>query len=104
MILAHIGGEEFLVVTFSSKARSTHIIGECLRQEIEQVQIQHEDFIFNITASLGIAISPERYRFSSLMHQADLQLYKAKENGRNQVQSCTVDSPLSLLKEVDKLG
>lgn len=96
-LFARTGGEEFLIVTFGSRALNAPILAEFLRIEIAELFITHENQRIAITASLGVAISPSRYKFSHLVHQADLQLYKAKENGRNQVQHCYLDlTPISV--------
>lgn len=73
------GGEEFVVITSGDKEEL-----KCkairIRQEIEDIKYSFG----NITVSIGIS----QYKggdYHKLMKEADIALYEAKENGRNQI-------------------
>lgn len=86
-ILARYGGEEFVVVLPDTDRAGAAKIAESMRAGIEAMEIAYEDMRLHLTVSIGVATS----RFDSarmpetLVAQADVALYKAKELGRNQV-------------------
>ncbi len=83
-IPARIGGEEFNLLLPGVDSRGAAIAAERIRKSIEN---QVLDTIGGITASVGVATFLEHSdRIDELMELADQAMYKAKLNGRNQVQ------------------
>ena len=83
-IPARIGGEEFNLLLPGVDSRGASIAAERIRKSIEN---QILDTIGGITASIGVATFLEHSdRIDELMELADQAMYKAKLNGRNQVQ------------------
>ncbi len=83
-IPARIGGEEFNLLLPGVDSRGAVIAAERIRKSIEN---QALDTIGGITASVGVATFLEHSdRIDELMELADQAMYKAKLNGRNQVQ------------------
>ena len=83
-IPARIGGEEFNLLLPGVDSRGAVIAAERIRKSIEN---QVLDTIGGITASIGVATFLEHSdRIDELMELADQAMYKAKINGRNQVQ------------------
>lgn len=83
-IPARIGGEEFNLLLPGVDSRGAAIAAERIRKSIEN---QVLDTIGGITASVGVATFLEHSdRIDELMELADQAMYKAKINGRNQVQ------------------
>jgi len=62
-------------------------IAERVRQNIESLKIPHEGKEIRITCSVGVSSIPENnpVDVKEFLKQADLALYEAKDNGRNQV-------------------
>lgn len=84
------GGEEFLVVLPETDLAGAMILAERLRQTIETCETTVEEATITITASIGVTgLSPlntkQRVKSETLLNQADMLLYEAKEAGRNQV-------------------
>ena len=80
--VARYGGEEFCIL-FSNQgeARATEL-AERVRLRIEQIESPFE----TITASMGVAsFSAEHADAETLIRDADMALYQAKEQGRNRV-------------------
>ncbi|MEC9344327.1 MAG: diguanylate cyclase, partial [Pseudomonadota bacterium] len=82
------GGEEFLILLPDTDLASAVRLAERVRRRIEDLAIPNEgrggDAI--ITASFGVAAGPTAMQsFSELLSGADIALYAAKRNGRNQV-------------------
>lgn len=85
------GGEEFLIILPETKSPGAHSMAERLRESVEKKDITFGDQVIRITASFGGAsVSFEDKRFEDitmdrLILLADENLYKSKQNGRNQV-------------------
>ena len=88
-IVCRMGGDEFLILLTGGNLKDYKRRAEHIRNEIAEMQLSWNDHqISPITASIGVASFPEHARSrESLLHQADLALYKAKSSGRNQVLS-----------------
>ena len=83
-IPARIGGEEFNLLLPGVDSKGACIAAERIRKSIENQVI---DTIGGITASIGVATFLEHSdRIDELIELADQAMYKAKMNGRNQVQ------------------
>ncbi|MFH1338872.1 MAG: sensor domain-containing diguanylate cyclase [Candidatus Omnitrophota bacterium] len=92
--VARYGGEEFAVILPQTSKKEAMVIGERLRQIIEQYSFPQEDILPNkkLTASLGIATFPEDAKTApDLLSTADRRLYIAKKKGKNII--CYIESP-----------
>jgi two-component system cell cycle response regulator len=91
-LVARWGGEEFLVVSRSSGTDTGHALGERLRRAVGSPPLRPAAGVDPLTVSIGgvsgrcgEAVTPEE-----LLAEADRNLYRAKEAGRDRV----VVSPL----------
>ena len=84
-IVGRFGGEEFLSILYNNDKISVFRIADQIRKDIEEKKIHFESNSINVTVSMGIASSQESQGFQGILDIADKRLYKAKENGRNQV-------------------
>jgi len=84
-IVGRFGGEEFLSILYNNDKSSVFRIADQIRKDIEEKKIHFESNSINVTVSMGIASSQESQVFQGILDIADKRLYKAKENGRNQV-------------------
>ena len=86
--LFRINGGEFAIIVKKENAGYLKALVESLFTSIEALQIPHEDSVANIlTVSAGIIsinTSFHHVSTSEIMSLADVNLNKAKENGRNQ--------------------
>lgn len=81
---ARIGGEEFNVMLPGVDSYGAMIAAERIRAAIEATQLEK---IGNVTASIGVATFLEHSKnVFDLTELADQAMYRAKINGRNQVQ------------------
>jgi diguanylate cyclase (GGDEF)-like protein len=87
-IAARIGGEEFAVVLPETSAeQAVEVFAEPLRVAVESAKFVLHGETRQITVSTGIAgLCRGRESRSTLMQAADAALYRAKAEGRNQVQ------------------
>jgi len=85
-IACRYGGEEFILILSDADIEITKQKAEEIRKDIKLLKIKHRTQILNITASLGIAIYPVHgVTTEETLKSADMALYKAKANGRDQV-------------------
>ncbi|MDO6564795.1 EAL domain-containing protein [Amphritea sp. 1_MG-2023] len=89
---ARLGGDEFVVLLpelGKSESTATHnalSIAEKVRQAISSSH-QVDGRALHVTPSIGIALfNGDNHELENLLMQADLAMYRAKEEGRNQVQ------------------
>jgi diguanylate cyclase (GGDEF)-like protein len=80
------GGEEFLLLMPGLGAAPAFERAEEIRRKIETIRVVHDGRELGpITASLGVASSPEHRRVDRLIQAADAALLRAKRAGRNRV-------------------
>jgi diguanylate cyclase (GGDEF)-like protein len=83
--VGRFGGDEFIVAFEAKDRREVEELAMSIRDEINR-PMRIDDSRLEITGSMGIAILPEDGEdIDTLMQSADLALYHAKVNGRNQV-------------------
>ena len=83
--IGRFGGDEFIVAFEAKDRREVEELAMLIRDEINR-PMRIDDGRLEITGSMGIAILPDDGEdIDALMQGADLALYHAKVNGRNQV-------------------
>jgi len=87
-LVIRYGGEEFIILLPETEANQAIRIAEKLRKAISKFYFSHPDLphSLQVTASFGIAnLTRNSLDASTLIKQADIALYQAKTQGRNQV-------------------
>jgi diguanylate cyclase (GGDEF)-like protein len=85
-IPARLGGEEFAILLIGADKNDSQIMAERFRKQVEEIVIAHELGLVRITVSIGAAcVLADDINGEAVMNRADAALYKAKENGRNQI-------------------
>jgi diguanylate cyclase (GGDEF)-like protein len=79
--IARWGGEEFLICCTTIEEEDLLPIAETIRQLVANTLFEHKG---QITASLGCAAIVKGESIGDLIKRADVALYEAKNNGRNQ--------------------
>jgi diguanylate cyclase (GGDEF)-like protein len=86
-LAARMGGEEFCIIMPDSNLKSSAVVADRIRSQIEMTSIQTTSGPIRATVSAGIAVrSLEPETLQSLLSRADAALYEAKASGRNRVQ------------------
>ena len=83
--LGRYGGEEFLIVITESTRAAWKGLFERVRAEIAEHKIITRSDAVDITISIGVSDSKGDETADEMLAAADEALYKAKDNGRNQV-------------------
>ncbi len=90
-LVARYGGEEFVAVLPESDRDGAVFIAEKIRNKVESLKIRHEHSSVSsyVTVSLGTATMLPQTQDSveELIYLADRALFRAKYNGRNNVES-----------------
>lgn len=87
-VLGRYGGEEFLIILPDANNESAFKVASEIRKSIADMEIPFNGKIIKITTSIGIAsaiITEKNMSVDKLINNADIALYKAKDNGRDQV-------------------
>jgi len=85
-MLARYGGEEFTIIMPETDKESAKQAAEKIRKNIEKIEFVYKEEKVKVTVSIGVSqISKDDKKFESLFERADIAVYKAKSNGRNQV-------------------
>lgn len=92
-LAARYGGEEFAFILPDTQIHDAAIIAESIKEAVSSLNIQHKfsSVTDHVTLSCGVtSIKPEKGQILPLLTRkliagADHGLYKAKDNGRNQV-------------------
>lgn len=85
-VISRHGGEEFLVLLLESNLRAAQKIANRVQSVIKDYPFQTDAGPISITISIGVAEFNEQVNgLNTLIHNADMALYKAKSSGRNRV-------------------
>jgi len=87
-IVIRYGGEEFFIILPDTAKSEAIVVAERIRREIEKETFPCEENLplGRLTASFGIASFPEDgHTFTTLIHSADMAMYRAKAEGRNRI-------------------
>jgi diguanylate cyclase (GGDEF)-like protein/PAS domain S-box-containing protein len=83
-VLARWGGEEFVCLLPDVDLEKALYVAEKLRRALEELRFPDAG---GVSASFGVSIYVPGDTQESLLHRADTALYRAKEKGRNRVES-----------------
>lgn len=84
-IFGRWGGEEFLIILPETEKKEAIKLAEKLRKKIENYKFDKVDK--TITCSFGVTSFIENDDIEKIMIRVDKNLYKAKQNGRNKVET-----------------
>lgn len=84
-IVARFGGEEFALVAPNVTQLTLHSFADRLRGALAESAIDLGSKKLRITVSIGLATSRPSDTGNSLLKRADVNLYRAKQSGRNRV-------------------
>jgi len=89
--VGRFGGEEFVILLPGVTLDTALAIAERIRGKIALTDIRANDYPIPVTASLGVAVYPASgiNNLNDLLKAADKALYRAKEAGRNRVETMT---------------
>ena len=86
--LCRVGGEEFVVILPMTTKEGAYKLAKkvCARIAEYDFYLPQQDCFINISVSIGVScLSNTNKSIKSILSKADVALYSAKKNGRNQV-------------------
>lgn len=84
-LFARYGGEEFALVLPETDIERARVVGEEIRENVEEQVFVFDEEEIRTTLSLGIASTQGEVGTMELVKRADEALYQAKRAGRNRV-------------------
>jgi two-component system cell cycle response regulator len=84
-IVARLGGEEFAVVVPNMNSRDLGEFADRLRLAVERLSMDVGNVRLRITMSIGLAMAVADEDAAALYKRADVNLYNAKQAGRNRI-------------------
>lgn len=84
-VAARWGGEEFLLLLPDTTLLQALSLAERLRSEVAATEFCHQGRQLPVTISAGVCSISSAGSINELLKQADIQLYGAKEQGRNRI-------------------
>lgn len=94
-MLGRMGGEEFLIVLPDTSLEVALQIAERLRRKVESLPLANLAPGLQVTASVGAAMADhEADDLPELIRRADTAMYRAKDAGRNRVETMTARAPV----------
>ncbi|MCG7537313.1 GGDEF domain-containing protein [Pseudoalteromonas sp. OOF1S-7] len=81
--IARFGGEEFSLILPMTNSKVALATVERARMEIAEMQFDASGTVFSVTCSFGVAQAKIEDDMDSLIKRADMALYDAKSDGRN---------------------
>lgn len=87
------GGEEFVLYFPETSLPESRLVCERIRQAVESYDWSELHPDLQVTLSIGLAEAAHALNYYELLNAADIQLYYAKQSGRNQVAFASVSYP-----------
>ncbi|MES2947302.1 MAG: GGDEF domain-containing protein [Pseudomonadota bacterium] len=98
--LARIGGEEFAILLPATTEAAALQVADRVRLAVVGLQIAHAGSLVGPWVTISIGLAQLRFgritEFHALFEAADQALYRAKQNGRNRVESSVAPPPPSV--------
>jgi two-component system cell cycle response regulator len=84
-VVARLGGEEFAIVAPNVEVEELAGLAERIRKAIERLPLDLGGIRVRVTASIGLAVSQPGDDCAGFYKRADINLYAAKQAGRNRI-------------------
>jgi diguanylate cyclase (GGDEF)-like protein len=86
-LVARYGGEEFVIVLEGAGHARASQAAEALRAAVAEGKVEHEGQVIPVAASIGLTDLRADDSMDDLLKRADEALYRAKQLGRNRVET-----------------
>jgi diguanylate cyclase (GGDEF)-like protein len=91
-LAARLGGEEFAVLLPETGLEGANVLAERIRIRLAEWRFSAPDGSeLGVTASFGVAALSDGMEVADLIQAADAAMYRAKDSGRDRVESATPD-------------
>lgn len=89
-LACRLGGDEFFVICPNTDLQAGKTLAEIIAKQFSQLCLENEGELLDIKLSLSIGVAektPAMQNYEALIKLADEGVYKAKDNGRNCIQT-----------------
>jgi diguanylate cyclase len=86
-IVGRFGGEEFIIIMPETSKDKAYKFADKIRQIVEKTKFIYKTTRIKVTISGGVSERDETNSMDEVIKLADERLYKAKNNGRNRIES-----------------
>ncbi|MBD3267321.1 diguanylate cyclase [bacterium] len=87
-LFGRMGGEEFAAVLVETDLEQAYTVAQRVLSDIANMKIVFDDYTISITVSIGMTkLEADDPSFDALISRSDEALYKAKQNGRNRIET-----------------
>lgn len=83
--IGRVGGEEFLILLPNTRSQAAINLAQSILNDIHSFDFSHISENLSVTISAGVATFKDETTLTELIKKADKALYRAKNQGRNQV-------------------
>lgn len=83
--VARWGGEEFLLIIFSSRIKNVNAFFNRIADAVRERKIEYAEKCLNVTMTFGFTDGDNELHMDEVIKRADQALYEGKETGRNKV-------------------
>ncbi|MBT3354159.1 MAG: diguanylate cyclase [Candidatus Scalindua sp.] len=85
-IASRYGGEEIIVVLPETGKAAAFVVGERIREKVENMELSYDGQTIDLTISGGVSTLPiDATDTKNMIANADIAVYKAKEAGKNNI-------------------
>ena len=86
-LLGRYGGEEFTILLTNCNLDEGKILGNRLLESVREEPVRTEEAEIPVTLSIGLACGKSTLALETLIEEADQALYRAKQAGRDQMET-----------------
>jgi len=86
-IVGRYGGEEFIAILGETDLDGGVIFAQKVRSKVQNARLMYKERRIELTVSCGVSERKSCFSLQSTVKAADEALYKAKQNGRNRVET-----------------
>jgi len=84
-ICTRFGGDEFIICLPEANSQEASFLAERILNDIRRIELNVQGQVLKMTISIGVVTTNQLWKSDEIIKRADEALYKAKENGRNQI-------------------
>ncbi len=84
-VIGRFGGEEFMALLSETDTKGGAVFAEKVRKHVQKAKFMYKGKRIEVTVSCGISERAKHVSLQGAINSADEYLYKAKNDGRNQV-------------------
>jgi chemotaxis family two-component system sensor kinase Cph1 len=85
-LVVRLGGDEFVIVAFDLEDRDAQLMGQRIAEALRD-PVNLDGGLGRVTASIGVVTLAGHTNPAEMLERADAAMYRAKQNGKNQIAS-----------------